>query len=313
MVSDLFNCYNKIGNGSFSRTYFTTIDNVTYTIKQYKLTTSNKMFDNEVNILTLLREYNDIICIPQLYNIDTINRCIIYNYVYGMSLDKILYDQCILELLLEQVLQTLHTIHHIGIAHRDIKPSNILYDDQTTTFTLIDYGLSHIITSTTHLPSPLSLSSSHPSSHHSHSLIDSNNIVDNCELEEEEGGRREECVNINHCELGNVNSNNNNINCCKLKVAGTVGYILPHIVETQSYEDTKQLLSSDIFALGVCAYEYINKHKPFYVSNNSNYINSYRGDHRMSRLPIHIRDCIKVMLFTPHECYPEMLLYNYLS
>src|SRR5690349_7475936 len=40
------------------------------------------------------------------------------------------------------LLCSLENIHKIGIVHRDLKPDNFLYDKETRTYCLIDFGLS---------------------------------------------------------------------------------------------------------------------------------------------------------------------------
>ena len=44
---------------------------------------------------------------------------------------------------------------NMGVIHRDIKPSNFLYDPDTQTGLLIDFGLSEIEVDSTHKPKKL--------------------------------------------------------------------------------------------------------------------------------------------------------------
>ena len=98
------------------------------------------------------------------------------------------------------------------------------------------------------------------------------------------------------------------VDISKKKVAGTSGYVLPDLLESSSYRSIAELYSSDLFAVGVCAYKYINNHDPFYVNNRADYKSSYRGDHLLISIAPSLQTCIKDMLLSPETCTADSLL-----
>lgn len=115
---------------------------------------------NEVDrsriMLNTIIFFADVQSIPQLFetNVDPDSDrdkklWAVMNYLGGYTLDKYVSRYTLSKLPLKaaisitrQLLSILKAVHTRGVVHRDLKPNNIMIDPETTTLTVIDFGMS---------------------------------------------------------------------------------------------------------------------------------------------------------------------------
>lgn len=91
--------------------------------------------------------------IVRYYDFDEVSpygKCIIMEYVEGVSLDEFLKtnpDQQCREQIVEELLSALEYVHASGVVHRDLKPQNLLVTRNGNHLKIIDFGLSDSDTS----------------------------------------------------------------------------------------------------------------------------------------------------------------------
>jgi serine/threonine protein kinase len=143
-----YNNKNIIGTGAFSTVYrgLNLKTNEIVAIKKITNYKKDKYIFNEIELLTQLKDEDNIITLINYYNIDNIIY-LVFNYC-SMSLDKyIKNNKCIEESVCQnyfsQIVNALKILYSKNIYHRDIKPSNILIENDR--IYLCDFGLAKII------------------------------------------------------------------------------------------------------------------------------------------------------------------------
>ncbi len=123
-----------IGEGVGGKVYHVKDKNKNYVLKTIK----NNIEPSVLEIMILRNLKNHYIV--QLYGFKILPKKTELYLTLGQKNLKEMKDYDI-KLAMGQLLKGLDYCHHHDIIHRDIKPENIIYDDNTKTFKLIDFGL----------------------------------------------------------------------------------------------------------------------------------------------------------------------------
>ncbi len=86
-----------------------------------------------------------IVNVFDLISHEEIGLCIVMKYYSGKNLRELInsgyiFNSEITEKVFKSLVKILKEIHKAGIVHRDIKPSNIIFNQETETVTLLDFG-----------------------------------------------------------------------------------------------------------------------------------------------------------------------------
>lgn len=141
-----FILHEEIGSGKYSNVYnATSPDGKLVCVKQIKLD-REKRINREIKILEILRGGPGIVDYMGCYQNP------MQNNQYGLVFEllesrnwKTQYAEFSLrqiQLLMTNLLKAIDFAHSKGIIHRDIKPSNMIFHPETSTFRLLDWGLS---------------------------------------------------------------------------------------------------------------------------------------------------------------------------
>ena len=117
-------------------------------IKTSRGENSRKMLKNEYNLLKRLSEDNIVEVYDFIEHGDKNESFLIMEYFEGKNLDEYVEDNGPLsekntKLVIQQILDTVSSLHDLGIAHRDIKPENVLINDAME-IKLIDFNISKL-------------------------------------------------------------------------------------------------------------------------------------------------------------------------
>jgi len=90
--------------------------------------------------------------------------------------------------------------------------------------------------------------------------------------------------------------------------SGTPNYVLPKILKTSSQDSIVTLKRSDLFAIGVCAYNYVEAVAPYKITTSTNWrgmqvynFSSYQGFNSSVQMDEQLQDLIEVLLLDPDQ------------
>jgi serine/threonine protein kinase len=131
----------KLGQGGFGTTYLATKKGRRYVLKhmasKYAVLEHKQLMDLGYNCK---KHFNCPVELIQRASATYLVTEFIPGTDLGRLTSKDMGEQ-FYDMMIEQLLEALTTLHGIGIVHRDIKPDNIMYEEATETFFLIDFGL----------------------------------------------------------------------------------------------------------------------------------------------------------------------------
>ncbi|KAI5126363.1 cell division control protein 7 [Nematocida parisii] len=143
-----FRIVHKIGEGAFSTVYLAEREEGRgkVAIKKITRTTASGRIANELKILMSLQGMKNVIEIIDIYR-EGKEICIAFPYIEMTDFKEMIIKSTISDIkyYMFELLTAIQGVHSQNIIHRDIKPSNFLYNLQTKTGCLIDFGLSQRI------------------------------------------------------------------------------------------------------------------------------------------------------------------------
>ena len=130
----------KLGQGGFGTTFKASKDGKYYVVKQMLREHAIYEYDELQAITSSCRLHLN--CPVAIFDGENGISYLITEYIPGKDLTNYTnMSEKFYNELARQMLIALITIHNLNVVHRDIKPANIMYEENTETFYLIDFGL----------------------------------------------------------------------------------------------------------------------------------------------------------------------------
>lgn len=118
---------------------------------RYELICKEVFIKNGIDEINNYKKLNAaaINCVPQMLGYEILNdKVLIYlTKLNGYTLDRFYHSSYMMdnlldrfELVFENAIECVKSLHQAGLIHRDIKPENVIVDDQSRVF-LIDFGI----------------------------------------------------------------------------------------------------------------------------------------------------------------------------
>lgn len=141
-----FNIHFKFGCGTFGSVYVGSLKRTSsklFALKYISPCCSPKRIQNEIECLSVI-ESKYVITLETFirHNDHTVLVMPFFEHDYFQDyVDKLRISE--IQLYMLSLFSALEALHACGIIHRDIKPSNVLFNRKTKSLKLIDFGLSH--------------------------------------------------------------------------------------------------------------------------------------------------------------------------
>jgi serine/threonine protein kinase len=139
-----------LGSGTYGEVYLVTKDNGKKMVM--KISTKDKIpyLQREAAFYLLLQKGPGILRMKSL--LIKKDKASLYMSYGGCALCEMKYQPETKQSITKQLLQSLAWIHSKNIIHADLKPANILFNSETKTVSIIDFGISFFMTEQTYMP-----------------------------------------------------------------------------------------------------------------------------------------------------------------